>query len=345
MKRVRQRKNILAVVTALTLLLTGCQYNNTKGTLSSAKYAVLYTTDSGDRSQIEWLDQAFQVTATSKYPFSGASLDGFANASMQDGKLVLVPRGDGQKKDYDKIVLVNTNSGQAETIDIGRTNSTGFSVEGHQAAVVSNLNWQFYIDLVDLDTGNIQSMTVADENLYVTDVILAGGQIYAGALRGDQEGSCLCRMDMDAGACEILLELPDEINFLEWDGAHLLFFSQGELVKYKIATGEHASYPLTRTDPFNLQMTDGVMWIAYTDIHNEQCDSLIEARSTVTDEVLYSAAHHGAILQVEYDGEYVYVAGYDQLHQYRTDRSALRLTEHIPLEKHGFYFGGFYLTV
>ena len=68
----------------------------------NACVGVLYSTDSGNRSVIEWYDSELNPIGTAFYPFSGASVSQ-TNAHVQNDTVFLTPVGEEQKKDYGRL--------------------------------------------------------------------------------------------------------------------------------------------------------------------------------------------------------------------------------------------------
>lgn len=341
-------KNVMvgAVCIVLTVsLLNACRKQNSNGNtgdISAAVNALLYTTDSGNQTHIEWLNHELQVTGTSGYAFSGASLDGFQNAAIMDGKLILVPQGEMLKKDYGKIVLIDTTNGTSEEIHIGRVNPTGFAAENGKVVVTSNLNMECWIDLADIATKTVQSISLKDYGLLVTNVILVNGGIYGVAVRDDLESSLLCHIDMQNQSCEEIMPLVDDSAFLGKHGSDVVFTSGDKIIKYHTDSHEFTEQPLTRNDAFNINICEDMVLIAYTNIHDKGYNSLVEARDYDTNAILGETPQTGAVLQLESDGEYVYVLGHDTLYQYQINDGAFTLIKSIPCEKNGYYLGGFY---
>lgn len=345
----KKRYKILISLAGLTILMTmfftACQNRKTEGTegdLSAAVKALLYTTDTGNQSQIMWWNDEWQVIGTSRYAFSGASLDGFKNASVSDGKLILVPRGEAQERDYGKIVLIDTSDGTYETIDIGRINPTSFDVERNMVAVTSNLNMECFIDVADITTKSVQSMSLNDYGLCVTDVVLVNGEVYGVAVRNDLESSLLCHIDVHNQICEEIMPLSDDSPFLGKHGDDVVLTSHDKMIRYNTKSKEYTEQTLTRNDAFNINICGDVILIAYTNIHDREYDSLVEARDYATNTVIGEMSQPGAILQLESDGELMYVLGYDKLYQYRMQAGKFTLIKSISCEMNGYYLGGFY---
>lgn len=325
--------------------LTACKkmaIEEPTGDISAAAHAMLYTTDVGNHSKITWLSDDCQMIGTSGYAFSGASLDGFKNASVSGGKIILVPRGETQEKDYGKIVMIDTENGASETIDIDRINPTSYDAEENMVAVTSNLNMECFIDLADITTKKVQSMSLKDYGLCVTDVVLVNGDVYGVAVRNDLESSLLCHIDVHNQICEEIMPLSDDSPFLGKHGDDVVLTSRDKMIRYNTKSKEYTEQTLTRNDAFNINICGDVILIAYTDIHDREYDSLVEARDYATNAIIGEMSQPGAVLQLESDGEWVYVLGYDKLYQYRMQAGKFTLIKSISCEMSGYYLGGFY---
>ena len=118
----------ISLLCVFPMIAVGCN-KTSHPAYPDACIGVLYSTDSGNRSVIEWYDSELNSLGTDSYPFSGASVSQ-TNAHMQDDTVFLAPTGEEQKKDYGKIALINPTKGSFEEINTGRVNQYDCSVEG-----------------------------------------------------------------------------------------------------------------------------------------------------------------------------------------------------------------------
>ena len=310
--------------------------------LSAATCAVVYTTDTGDHTHIEWLDKNMKAVDSTNYSFSGASLDGFANAAMYDNRIILAPRGDNQTRDYGNIAVIHTSDGKLDEIAINHVNPTGCSVEGPTVAVISNLNMVNYIDLANINTGEVKTVELDATEPTLMDVILIDDHIYGYAMVDNSDGCCICSVDISSGKCKVIAELPDASTFMAKYGKELLFISDGQLVRYDTSSEKIRRQTLTRKDAFNLQVIGNTAWVAYTDIHDAEYDSLMEAIDLESGNVICSTRHKGAIMQLEGNDNTIFVLGFDKLYQYILTDGSLHLQNSVKCEKDGYCIGGFY---
>lgn len=334
---VKRRLAVLMCIGCLVLPAAGCR---TKPSFETAEIGILYSTESGSRSSVEWFDGALRPLGTVSYPFSGASVSQ-SNAHLQDGTVFLAPSGDAQTKDYGKIAILNPAEGSFREIDTGRVNQYDCDVEDAHLVLTSNLNGDCYVDDIHLETGKIRTVRPSENHWMCTQPVFVNGAVYACATDGESYFICAC--DFDSGKTEIVARLPDErTTYLERHGADLVYLSQGRLVKYHTATGKTESTELSRTDALNLNIAGDVVWIAYTDPFDESGESLIEARDYGSGEVLCRGSVDGAVLQLETDNRRLFLRNGDTLIAYDVDGDKLTETDRLLCEKNGCYFGGFF---
>lgn len=334
-------KRYISVVLLCVILITVCGCGKTDNQVyPAASLGILYSTDSGNRSIIEWYDSELNSLGTVSYPFSGASVSQ-TNAHIQDNTVFFAPTGEEQKKDYGKIVLIDPTNGSFEEIETNRINQYDCTVEGAYLALTSNLNGECFVDRIDISSREIRSLELSDNSVICTQPILINGEVYASATDGDK--NYLCKCDFTDNRVNIITELPDELStYLEKHGSDLAYITQGELVKYDTATKKYESVKLSSSDALNLNVVGDVAWIAYTDPFDENYHSVIEARNYRTGEVICTETFEGAVLQLEADDSHLFVRTYDELIGYSYTNEKLTEQNRLRCEKNGYYYGGFF---
>lgn len=340
MKSIVIKRCISAVLLCIILITAGGCSKTDHQVYPGASIGVLYSTDSGNRSLIEWYDSELSSLGTVSYPFSGASVSQ-TNAHIQDNTVFLAPTGEGQKKDYGKIALIDPTKGSFEEIDTNRINQYDCTVEGFYLALTSNLNGECFVDLININNQEIRSLDLSDNSVICTQPILINGEVYASATDGDK--NYLCKCDFTGKRVNIITELLDELStYLEKHGSDLVWITQGKLVKYNTATKKSESVKLSSSDALNLNIVGDVVWIAYTDPFDENYHSRIEARNYRTGEVICTEKFEGAVLQLEADDSHLFVRTYDELIGYSYTNEKLTEQNRLRCEKNGYYYGGFF---
>lgn len=345
--RITGVKQCLAVclVCVLTVIAVGCNNKTNQQAYPNACVGVLYSTDSGNRSVIEWYDSELNPIGTAFYPFSGASVSQ-TNAHVQNDTVFLTPVGEEQKKDYGKIALINPIKGSFEEIDTNRVKQFDCTVEDSYLALTSNLNGECFVDLINIHNENIhnekiRTLNLRSKHVICTQPILINGEVYASATDGDKY--YLCKCNFADNEVDLITELPDELStYLEKQGNDLTFISQGKLVKYNTVTKELQFIELSNSNALNLNIAGDVAWIAYTNPFDENAISRIEARNYQTGEVICSEEFDGAIQQIEADDSRLFVRTYDELIDYSFKNEKLTEQHRMRCEKNGYYYGGFF---
>lgn len=227
-------KSYMSGIMLCILFITVCGCSKTDHQVyPDACIGVLYSTDSGNRSIMEWYDSKLNSLGIVSYPFSGASVSQ-TNAHIQNNTIFLAPPGEGQKKDYGKIALIDPTKGRFEEIETNRINQYDCTVEGSYLALTSNLNWECFVDLIDINNQEIRSLDLSGNSVICTEPVLINGEIYASAIDGDK--NYLCKCDFTGNRVDFITELPDELStYLEKHGNDLVWITQGKLVKYNTA--------------------------------------------------------------------------------------------------------------
>lgn len=337
---VMKRIGCIAIALMMTAaLLWGC------GSTEEACWGVIYTTESGRKTKVKWLDKDFKEVAETGYDFSGAQLGGFRNMTQTEKDIVLLPEGETGKSDYGKVVLLDKKTGDANEVAHGRTNVTGYSLEEGKVAVASNLNTESFVTVVDLVKEEKEEYKLP-EGLIVYEVIMHKGEVY-GMVGDTDDKYSFARFSVAENKMKTLMELDEEEapGFLCSYVDEIIFPSKEGLVKYNVKNGKVAKEKLTRNDAFNLNVDRDTLWICYTDIQTEGYGSLIEGRDLKTGEIKWSAEHPGEILQLEAWDDKVAVLDYDGLSVYelREGKKMKKITSHKCNEK-TYYVGGFFLT-
>lgn len=340
MKKIVIKRYIsITLLCILLMIAAGCSKTDRQN-YPDVCIGVLYSTDSGNRSLIEWYDSELNSLGTVSYPFSGASVSQ-TNAHIQDNTVFLAPTGEGQKKDYGKIALIDPTKGSFEEIDTNRINQYDCTVEGAYLAVTSNLNGECFVDLIDISSHKIRSLELSDNSVICTQPILINGEVYASATGGDK--NYLCKCDFIGNRVDIITELPGELStYLEKYDNDLVWITQGKLVKYNTVTKESESIKLSSSDALNLNIVGDVAWIAYTNPFDENYHSVIEARNYRTGEVICAKQFEGAVLQLEADDSHLFVRTYDELIGYNYTNKKLTEQNRLRCEKNGYYYSGFF---
>ena len=334
-------QRFISVVLLCVIITTVCGCSKTDHqAYPDASLGVLYSTDSGNRSLIEWYDSELNSLRTVSYPFSGASVSQ-TNAHIQGNTVFLAPTGEEQKKDYGKIALIDPTKGSFEEIDTNRINQYDCTVEGSYLALTSNLNGECFVDLIDISSYEIRSLELSDNSVICTQPILINGEVYASATDGDK--NYLCKCDFVGSRVDIITELSDELStYLEKHGSDLVWITQGKLVKYNTVTKESEFVKLNSSDALNLNIVGDVVWIAYTDPFDENYHSRIEARNYRTGEVICTKQFEGAVLQLEADDRHLFVRTYDELIEYYYTNEKLTEQNRLCCERNGYFYGGFF---
>lgn len=340
MKKIVIKRYISIILLCVLLITSGGCSKTDRQDFPDASIGVLYSTDSGNRSVIEWYDSKMNSLGTVYYPFSGASVSQ-TNAHIQDNTVFLAPTGEEQKKDYGKIALINPTKGSFEEISTNRINQYDCTVEESYLALTSNLNGDCFVDLIDINNQEIRSMNISGNSLICTQPILINGEVYASATDGDK--NYLCKCDFDGNKVDYITELPDELTtYLDKHGSDLAWITQGNLVKYNTVTKKSETIKLSSSDALNLNIAGDTVWIAYTDPFDENYHSLIEARNYQTGEVICTKKFEGAVLQLEADDSHLFVRTYDELIEYSYTNEKLTEQNRLRCEKNGYYYCGFF---
>lgn len=338
----------LTIVTAIAM--TACStgsYTGTEGDPSKASLAVLYSHPSKEKTAIQWLDGDLNVVGTSKYPYAGADVS-FENARVSGGDIFLAPVGPFDAKDERDILSIDGSTGDAHPIELPDENHMSCDVEGSAMVVSGNGNGEVWIDLIDLDTREIT--TYRDSKLWdagIMQVTLIGGEVYGTG--SDTDKSCIYRIDVEDETVERIYECPDDPSeyvpsYFEKHGSDLVFLSDGKLIKYDTKNDKTKEIRLTRGDHAIVNVRDDLVWLAYTDQHDDGCDSLIEVRDYEAGKVIGSFPTKGAILQLEPARDALYAAGYDRITRFAFDGRSLSRDRELELDPQyeDFNFGGIF---
>ena len=301
---------------------------------------VLYTTPSHDGSCVTWLDDDLEKTDESRYSFSAAYYDGYRNMCGQDGKIYLFPRGDYDRKDDTKLQIIHMDDGSAQEIECGRSNVTGYDVDGDTYACASNENSICYLDIFNIKTGKHQSMQTEDVTVF--DIILAGDLLYGMALDKELKVS-LMSFDLSRSVQKKLVELPDKDTpgFLQLFDGKILFISDNRLCAYDTQTGSLKKTELTRKGAFNLNLEGTNLFIAYTDVYSdEESESLIEVRDVTDMHVITQEKVPGCVVQMEVSGDEVWLLGRKKLMHYTWSEKGLIDRKEKNIKREGYDVGG-----
>ena len=301
---------------------------------------ILYTTPSHGGSCVSWLNDDLKEMDESRYSFSAAYYDGYRNMCAQDGKVYLFPRGDYDRKDNTKMQIIHMADGSAQEIECGRSNVTGYDVDGDITAYSSNENNICYLDILNIKTGKHQSMETEDVTVF--DIILVDDLLYGMAL--DKELKVwLMSFDVSRSAQEKLVELPDEDTpgFLQLYDGKILFISDNRLCAYDLQTGSMEKTELTREGAFNLNLEGANLFIAYTDVFSDgESESLIEVRDASDMHVITQETVPGCVLQMEVAGELVWLLGREKLARYTWSEKGLTDRKEQDIKREGYDVGG-----
>lgn len=348
---------LLRIVTAfmiaglVTIGLCACgDFTGTEGDPSKATLAMVYTMDDKNQTVIQWLDDDLNVVATSKYPYSGAMVS-FENAKHQDGKLYLVPAGTFDKKDENDVVIVDSRTGEYESIELKSSNHVANDVENNKWVVSGNLNGEGYIDLIDLDSKTYDSNVNSEFwDSGIMQVALVDGKVYGVGSDENTGESKIYGFDADNDTLIIAYDLPDDPEmhtptYLERHGKDLAFISDGKLVKHNTESGETSEVKLSRSDADILNINGDLAWIAYTDVHSDEYNTLIEVRDYNTGKVIAQSKCDYGVVQLEPGEKAVYIAGYEKMTRFLFDGKELTFDRDIEYdpEYSEFSNGGIYV--
>lgn len=335
------KKLAIVIIIYCTVLLCGCVEQD-KPVQGNPEVGIIYTTHDNAGSMIEWFDAESNSIGRRKYSFSSTYFDGFMNTAIVDNRLFLFPRGNYYEKDYGKLTMIDVNNGDCQEISVGRYNVTGYCVKGDTVAFSSNSNNECYVETLDIKTDERDSIVV--EGTTVFDVAFVGDGVY-GVSMDDESNVCLVSFDFERNEYETIMHLPDDDTpaFLQNSGDVLMFISDDKLVKYSTDSHKAEVTELTRPGAYNINLSRDMLWIAYTDIMDDEAESLIEARKIDSGEIVISETVPNPILQMEVRDNRLCIASYEDVVIYEISDNELKTTQRIIPENSSYDFGGVFL--
>lgn len=298
-------KRIL-LLTAVILLMactTAAEVSRSAPDIAEASSGIVYTTIYKSTTEIEWLDDDHNAIGTSRYRFPGALMSGYRNMCSVDDRVYIVPDAATDDFNYGKIVRIDLNSGETSYYNYGRVNPTGWCAEGDLIALCSNLNAEYYVDVIDTGSRTIRSVK-CPENIRIMELVICDGEIYG--LADDEDYHVfLCRCDMEHSEIVPVSDIPGRLipSFPQTYQGRIYYTAKDRLYRYDPASGKTKEWHLPYDRAFNLNIVGDVLWIGYTDIFDSETVSYVEARRAADGEALTSFSLKGDVHQIEGNGK------------------------------------------
>lgn len=333
------------------LICAGCTNTDTQNTSSNERainqnqleemprdsmIAVVYSSE-GEGSEIQWLDSNLEVLGVSNLPGNNLGSNiGFQNTEYYDGGFFLIAQGNTPEEN---IVFLIPKEGPFREIQQGRINPTSWDASSDVIAIAGNYNWKSYIDLINIKDGSIQSIDAPDES-FVNAVAVGRDCIY-GISEDLKKGAKyhVSAYSVSDKRAENLIALDSKETpcFIQEESGKLFLIDNGNLLVYDTGTSSVETVKLTRQDGFNIRISGERLWIAYTNIHEDKQDSIIECRDLTSLKVLCSTSIDDAVMELEPVDNSIYVLGNDMLYEFLIADNEMVLKNKVKCERDGMY--------
>lgn len=335
----RKKQYILLII--LAVFITGCSNKFP----DKYEFGIIDTTEYGNRSLITYFDSDWNKVGQTKYHYSNMSYCGFTNSCVQEGILYLSPRGDSKNLDCGKIVALDLSSGQKTEYDFNRVNIIDFHVDENGIYVVSNLNNMCYLDMYDKKQNKIRTIEVQEDVL--DNVTTVKEKVYSIATNMNTDSYALYSFDMDSmnyiKICN--LDISEAPSFCEVYQENIYFVVDTVLYVYHTVENSLQEVTLSHSNAFNMYRKDNMLYIGYTDIHNDGT-SYIGSVNLDNMEMKDMLTCNGSILQMEMDeNNKWFIMDYEKISQYESSNDGnWKVINTMKLEpKENYYSGGFFL--
>lgn len=325
-------KKTFIIILIICFCFSGCSSNRTVeiDIPDQAVIGVVYSAEEHEISRLDWLDSSLTHKGNSTIPYTNLGVSvGFQNTVYSGNSPILV----SQSKDGDhvKVIKLDLKENNTQVYPYERINVTDWNADENHVVVTSNLNNEYFIDLLDLNTGSWNGFKLK-ESVHISSLVVVDQNIYAFAEDDHKSYLCECNISEEKVVNLLTLKNKEAPSHLSYMNSYLYFVDGDELVIYNIKDKKDERIKLTRKSEFyNLLATNQCLWIGYTDIHQED-SSLIEKRDIETGKLLSQGNYDGSIWVLEVDTDNLYVLGLNTVSSYRSNTNKLTKIKEIDID-------------
>ncbi|BCJ95961.1 hypothetical protein acsn021_35300 [Anaerocolumna cellulosilytica] len=334
--------------------LTGCK-RNTEKFAGDYKFGIIETTGQDNDSVITYYNQELQKVYTQELPF-GSMGNIFYNPIIFEDKLYTIPQGLANEKDLKMVLELDLTNGDTKEYTIDQLAMNSLSANADYIFTCNTYNGNSYINRCHKQSQEVIEKAFID--IYISKLELAGDKLLAFGTKREENSlvSFLYLLDME-------LNVLKTINISKSGSSHYKTALVGDVVYFSSPMNQYdqPGTLISAISTKNLTVKDIDLKTAYpSDIipYNEflviaHCNLVTFEGNQLTfyntkKETMNTINLEHPILQMNIEGDDLYIMSQEKLYQYKISGKSLALTGEIHMltksnAEEYYYASGFFL--
>lgn len=336
MRNLKNIYKIILMTACITIYLCGCQKESSS---EQYKVGVLATSETEDDSTIYYYDKDYQPVSDAAYKAANLSIGG-EHACIVNDNLYMLHLGKNDSRDAGIVIRKNLNTGEETEYKFDRINITCITADEKYVYAISNYNWDVYLDRIDQETMEKDSMKMDVDILYIK---AHEGKVYGFSTDMETDIPSICSIDFDTKQVDNIYTsrnttMSSDMAFYQ-DTLYLC--DDDQLILCSLTDGKTETKTLERKQAHSIQVREDAIYIGFTDTFSDD-DSYIQILDPAAFSVRAEIKIEGPIYQMEVD-EKAYVYNLDQIKVYDLSSDQGECIASFSEIPEKYYCSGFYL--
>ncbi|MBQ7184595.1 MAG: hypothetical protein IJR97_11485 [Clostridia bacterium] len=333
------KKKLAMTVVIICLCLCGSAH---AGHGEGYPIGVILTKNAKEASAVVFLDE--DLTALSGIAYDAANVISDKGSVIGSGAC-MAANGHWEHLDRGTVVFLDMDDGAVKEFDLDRVNFTGLRADGEWIYVNSNLNWEFFFDRVNVNTGEIQSAVITDRMIY--SFTACDDVIYAVAEGSADQPMALYRYSFITDEWDRLCALPDDeclgYTDIECLGDRICAVVDDVLYIYSLPDHILTDLEIGASPASGLCVVSGDVYVVISDPAAGSDDSVVIKADLESGGMETVGTYDGTIIQIRFAGDDVYIMDYDALKKTRIEDGEFVTVSRYVFDTEYDYCGGFFV--
>lgn len=273
---------------------------------------VIMTNNAKEKSVMVFLDE--NLTPLSEVVYNAANVTS-GKGITSDSKAYMAANGNWDLLDRGIVVSIDMIDGAVKEFNLNRVNITDLQADHEWIYANSNLNWEFFFDRININTGEIQSAKISD--LLIYSFTAFDDVIYAVAEEASDQSMALYSYSFVTDEWDKLCTMLDSecIGYtdIECVGEKIYVIIDDVLYIYSISDHILRDHEIGNSPASKLCIVSNDVYIVISDPAAGSDESIVEKYICENDRMETIGTYNGTILQIQFAGENVFIMDYEVL--------------------------------
>ena len=303
---------------------------------------VILTNNAKEKSVMVFLDE--DLTVLSEVSYDAANVTSDRGSTVGPGAC-MAANGHWERLDRGTVVVLDMDGGAVKEFDLKRVNFTGLRADGEWIYVNSNLNWEFFFDRVNVNTGEIQSAVITDQMIY--SFTACDDVIYAVAEEMADQSMALYRYSFITDEWNRMCALPDDecLGYTDIECLSDRICAVVDDVMYIYSLPDHilTELEIGESPVSGLCAVSGEVYAVISDPAAGSDESIVKKVDPESGSIETVGTYDGTIIQIRFAGDDVYIMDYDALKKTRIEDGEFVTVSRYVFNTEYDYCGGFFV--